>query len=132
MSALDLTNAMHTASSRADDFFKEMLGGNLIALESCMDRETGNVEWHGWFATMEVTREDVMAYVSCYGDPWISEHRNLNTGWYIVKQNNDGLVWAFAYASKGLADVDFEKIEALYAEESNDHLSEDDIPPYDE
>lgn len=111
---LAMVNATHTASARSDDFIRTLLA------RWDPNRETGTVEWHGWFGIFHITREEIAAYVSEFGDPWMSERRNFEPGWYIVKQNNDGLVWAFAYASEGLAEVDFEKIDKQFTKDWSD------------
>ena len=87
---LEYWNAEYTAPSRADTFLKHT---SLAA-----DDTDGNVEAPmGWFCYMDINRDDVAAYVSRFGDPWLSEARNFQPGWYAIVEDNNGLVFGFFY-----------------------------------
>lgn len=107
---LDLVNAQSVASTRSDGFIRWYLTSGYSF------EETGTVEWEGYFALADIDGGEVAEYVSEEGDPWMSEHRNFEPGHYIIKQNNDGLVWAYQYASHAMAEVDFDKIRAAFAD----------------
>lgn len=109
------SNAQWLMPSRTDDFFKWVLGTQGGSIQ-----ETGNVEAPtGWVGRVEVTRLDVQEYVSDSGDPYISQAGVIDRGWYLIRQNSDGLIWSHFYASQGLAQVDFERVEAAYGDWSN-------------
>lgn len=109
-SALSLPNAQSQARTRADAFFRWWLDFTPGY------PETGNVEWYGYFVQAEVTRDDIRSYVAYAGDPWMSEHRNLEPGFYLIKVNGDGLIWAYQYASKAMARVDFDLLADVYGD----------------
>lgn len=80
-------------SGRADGFFR------YHDSESTFIEETGDVESIIGHATLrKVERDDIAAYASEHGDPWITERRNFEPGWYVDVRGEDGTIWAFHYA----------------------------------
>lgn len=83
--------AKFTAAGNADQFFKR------IDLDEAID-DCGSVDMPlGHLMLVNVTRDMVAEYVSTCGDPWMSERRNFEPGWYIVRQDDNGLVWGIGY-----------------------------------
>lgn len=71
--------ASYETSARADDFLMSLDDTQLLA-------ETGNVASPlGHISLVHVTRDMLAEYVSAAGDPWMSERRNFEPGWYIVR-----------------------------------------------
>lgn len=105
----------HIAAGRADDFLKSYSPDYFLA-------ETGNVESPiGFLALVDITREDIAEYVTREGDPWMSEARNFSPGWYLIKFDNNGLVWGIDYGgsstfSEEAAREDFAEADRAYGE----------------
>src|SRR5207253_7646921 len=79
------------AVARADAFFKWLDPDQWVS-------DTGNVEAPtGHVALVQVDRQLIREYVSSAGDPWMSEDRNFAPGWYLVKTNEQGILWAYEY-----------------------------------
>lgn len=56
--------------------------------------ETGDVASPlGHISLVNITRNMIAEYVSATGDPWMSERRNFEPGWYIVRvrEEEDGV-----------------------------------------
>ncbi len=71
----------------------------------------------GHFSLLKVERDDIARYVSAWGDPWVSEHRNFQPGWYILAVGSSGTIWAFHYESdEELARKDFAEAQRVYSE----------------
>ena len=84
-------HANFIGSARGDAFFRWLDPDQWVA-------DTGNVEAPtGHVALVQVSAELIREYVSSAGDPWMSERRNFTPGWYLVKTNEQGTVWAFGY-----------------------------------
>ncbi len=97
--------------SRSDEFIKRQ-----IAKQEEYD-SNGNVEAPtGWFAELDIEPPMIARYVSEVGDPWMSEIRNFPSGLFIVKQDSDGLVWAYHYEDQATLDADYAEADAAYAE----------------
>jgi hypothetical protein len=115
-------------AARTDVFFKWLSPDYWTA-------DTGNVEAPtGHVALIQLTPDLIRQYVTEEGDPWMSERRNFSPGWYLLKTDNNGLVWAHSYGGwcgmheAFCADTfeemkvrhDFEVIEKAYAEWAQD------------
>lgn len=102
------------AAGYADDFLKSLDPNDAAA-------DTGNIESSlGFVMLVEVTRDMIAEYVSVQGDPWMSEARNFWPGWYIIRHDDNGLVWGMDYGGNGthseeLARADFAEAEAVDA-----------------
>jgi hypothetical protein len=83
--------ADHIASSRADDFLKWLDDDEF-------EDTTGTVESPlGWVGLINIKRQTIRTWVSSQGDPWMSERRNFAPGWYVVRIDDNGLVWGLCY-----------------------------------
>lgn len=83
--------AKWTAAGRADDFLKWIS-------PDYYEADTGSVEEPiGWVGLIKIDRTLIAEYVSTFGDPWMSEALNFEPGWYIVRQDDNGLVWGLGY-----------------------------------
>jgi hypothetical protein len=105
-------HAKTQAAGRADAFLKWLDENEYLAV-------TGEVDCPlGWVGLIEITGPEIATWVSSQGDPWMSEKRNFETGWYIVKIDNNGLVWGLYYGQGTLAEegarADFAEAEATY------------------
>lgn len=84
--------AKFTAAGRADDFLKS------LDLDQYIDDFGDQNECPlGWVGLIEITSDMVAEYVSREGDPWLSERRNFEPGWYNVRMDSNGLVWGIGY-----------------------------------
>lgn len=113
-------------TARADDYFR------YHDQERTMVEEDGNVEGPvGHFTLREVTTSTIADYVSEHGDPWLSETRNFEPGWYIDVRGEDGTIWAFAYGSneytmpEEAARKDFAEAVRVHSEWQRDHILKD-------
>ena len=79
------------APGRADEFFKRLDLDEVIEYTGDAESPVGFVQ------LVQVTREMIREYVSTVGDPWLSERRNFAPGWYITRQDDNGLIWAMSY-----------------------------------
>lgn len=71
--------ASYETSTRADNFLMSLDNTHVLA-------ETGDViSPLGHLSLMNITRDMIAEYVSAAGDPWMSERRNFEPGWYIVR-----------------------------------------------
>ena len=113
-------------SDRTDAFFKWL---DLDEYKA----NTGSVEAPvGWVGLVCVTSDMIRTWVSSQGDPWMSERRNFDSGWYIVRQDDRGFLWAMSYGggcdipghegelcadtrNEEAARADFAEAEAVYA-----------------
>jgi hypothetical protein len=88
--------------------------------------DTGHVESSlGWVGLVKVDEELIASYLE--NDPWVSE--TPPHGWYIVRQDNNGLVWGIEYGpdatlNEEKARADFKEAVEVYAE----WLDEDELP----
>lgn len=99
-----------TAPGRADQFLKWLDLDEYVA-------DTGDVEQPlGWVGLIQITRDQIATWVSSQGDPWMSEARNFAPGWYIVRQDSNGLVWGMSYG--GFCDQHQAYCADTHAEES--------------
>lgn len=78
-------------SSRTDEFFKR------LDLDEAVEYTGSTEEPVGFVMLVQVTRQMIREYVSTAGDPWMSETRNFAPGWYITRQDSNGLIWAVSY-----------------------------------
>jgi hypothetical protein len=101
--------AEYIASGHADDFVRSVIND--------FDEWTGESEWtEGVIVKADVTSDDIATYVSEAGDPWMSESRNFAPGPYLLKQDNNGIVWAIAYETAERRDADYSDFQVAYAE----------------
>ena len=71
--------ASYETSTRADDFLMSLDNTKVLG-------ETGSVTSSlGHVSLVKITRDMIAEYVSAAGDPWMSERRNFEPGWYIVR-----------------------------------------------
>ena len=71
--------AAYETSTRADDFLMSLDNTKVLG-------ETGSVTSSlGHVSLVKITRDMIAEYVSAAGDPWMSERRNFEPGWYIVR-----------------------------------------------
>lgn len=71
--------ASYETSARADNFLMSLDDTQVLA-------ETGDVTSPlGHLSLVNITRDMIAEYVSAAGDPWMSERRNFEPGWYIVR-----------------------------------------------
>ena len=84
--------AKFTAAGNADDFLKS------LSIDDSID-DLGDVNEFplGHLMLVNVTRDMIAEYVTREGDPWMSERRNFEPGWYIVKTDSNGLIWGIGY-----------------------------------
>lgn len=107
--------AVTEASGRADDFLKWID-------EIYYEDTTGEVDSPlGWVGLINIDRDLVAEYVTTTGDPWMSQARAFDLGWYIVRIDSNGLVWGMHYGAdqtwpEQQARADFAEAEATYAE----------------
>lgn len=104
------------ASAYADRMFRWLASGDLV------EEDTGSVDAPmGHVARIRVDEKDIAEYASEFGDPWVTEAHNVETGWYLITTTDTGVVWAHYYGSadstQDLANqiVDFREIERAYA-----------------
>lgn len=83
--------ADYVMSSRTDEFFKR------LDLDEAVEYTGSTEEPVGFVMLVQVTRQMIREYVSTAGDPWMSERRNFDAGWYITRQDDNGLIWAMSY-----------------------------------
>lgn len=111
------------APGRSDDFIK------WIDQVQYLDT-TGDVESPvGWVGLIKIHPDLIAEYAASMGDPWITERRNFEPGWYIVRQDEFGMVFAMVYGglcwnhddfctdtmSEQNARADFGEAESVYA-----------------
>ena len=108
--------AKFTAAGRADDFLKSLTPDD--AIDDC-----GSVGCPiGFVMLVEIDRDLIREYVSREGDPWLSMSSNFEPGWYIVKTDDNGLVWGIGYGpldstfNEEAARADFEEACNAYSE----------------
>lgn len=107
--------ASFIAPGRADDFLRWLDNDEYISF-------TGEVDSpFGWVGLIKITPEMIRTWVSSAGDPWMSERRNFDAGWYIVRINSDGIIWGLGYGEdytmpEESARADFAETESAYAE----------------
>lgn len=79
--------ASYETPARADNFLMSLDNTQVLA-------ETGNVTSPlGHITLVNITRDMIAEYVSAAGDPWMSERRNFEPGWYIIRVRvRDGLM----------------------------------------
>jgi hypothetical protein len=112
--------AKFTAAGRADDFLKSIEPDFYEAETSSVECPIGHV------ALVKIDRDMIAQYVSREGDPWMSEARNFEPGWYIVRSDDNGLVWGLGYGpldsvfNEESARADFAEAEEAYAIWSGD------------
>lgn len=111
---LYLDHAKFVAPGRTDRFFKWLDEDEFVSTNGNVEAPTG------WFGLLNLTREKIAEWVATDGDPWMSERRNFEPGWYIVNVNNDGLVWAHGYGedvtfNEEGARADYATLEARYS-----------------
>lgn len=118
------------APGRADDFFKSLTPDD--GIDDCGSTESPV----GHVMLVKVTRDMIAEYVTREGDPWLSERRNFAPGWYIVRSDDNGLVWGISYGgwcdehqdfcadtfSEQNARADYAEAEAIYAAWSESDL----------
>jgi len=67
---------------------------------------------------MHLGRLELATTAAAVGNPWATENRNMPRGWYLIKQNSDGLVWGHYYGdeedSEANAFKDFAEVEQAY------------------
>lgn len=102
--------AAYIAASRADDFLRDVSPDYFDAQDGDVDSPFGHV------SLVEITRDDIASYVSREGDPWMSERRNFEPGWYLIRLNSDGLIWGMFYSTEQDARDDFAELEEAYGE----------------
>jgi len=101
--------------SRADDFLK-------FIEEDWYEAVTGSVESPvGWVGLVHVDRDLIARWVAFAGDPWMSEARNFSPGWYIVRIDDNGLVFGIDYGGEETlaeenARADFDEADRTYME----------------
>lgn len=115
---------------RFDEFFRQLDPDRYEA-------DTGEMEAPvGWIGLIEVTETDLMSYIERHGPQSASDHGTvsdlmadgLTPGWYIVRINSDGLIWAMSYRSGApaweCARADFAEAERTYAigADATDHF----------
>lgn len=103
----DFARAQYTLAGHGDPFLR------FILPEATMF--TGEDQYGMTVSVMCITGEDIASYVSFAGDPWASMERNIPRGWYLIRQNSDGIVWGFFYGDdhKGCID-DYTEFEEEY------------------
>jgi hypothetical protein len=114
-SIINPTYYEHAKGDAADnatrtDFFRHLCDGDWVIRD-----DTGSTESPlGWVALVEVTDEDVSRWVNgeIDGDLHL-EIDNVEAGWYVVRRDDNGLVWAMTYGTGTLAE---EGARADYAE----------------
>jgi hypothetical protein len=78
--------------SRYDDIYKYLLQES--------DDYVGDDQTIGWTLTrLEVNRLDIVRAVSATGNPAASMAGAVETGHYLIRENSDGIIWAFYYKS---------------------------------
>lgn len=79
--------ASYETPARAENFLMSIDNTQVLA-------ETGNVTSPlGHISLVNITRDMIAEYVSAAGDPWMSERRNFEPGWYIVRVRvRDGIL----------------------------------------
>lgn len=102
-------HAIATAPGHADDFFKWLDEADAIDYTGDIASPVGHVMLY------EVDSDIIATYVSTFGDPWMSEARNFNPGWYIIRQDDNGFVWGMEYDVEAYARADFNSAAELYA-----------------
>lgn len=101
----EFPNADHVAAANADLLFR--------TLAHHEDEFTGDVTTVGWAVTkVYADRFSIAGFASAYGDPWVTEARNVAPGYYLVKVNSDGIVWAMHYTDKALWESDYDAIDS--------------------
>ena len=71
--------ASYETPARADNFLMSIDNTQVLA-------ETGNVTSPlGHISLVNITRDMIAEYVSAAVDPWMSERRNFEPGWYIIR-----------------------------------------------
>lgn len=83
--------ADYIMSSRTDEFFKR------LDLDEVAEYTGSTEEPIGFVQLVQVTREMIREYVGTTGDPWMSDRKNFDSGWYITRQDDNGLIWAMSY-----------------------------------
>ena len=103
-------------SSHADDVLRHLAHNT--------DEYTGQDEFGYTVTIMQISRGDIAEAVSAVGNPWASEQRNFDFGWYLVKISDNGLVWGWYYGygpdSGDTARRDYEQVERAYLNWVND------------
>ena len=125
-------HAEFTAPGHADPFFKWLDQDEYVSTTGDVDSPLG------WVGLIKVDEDQIRTWVSSQGDPWMSEARNFSAGWYIVRQDSNGLVWGLGYGgwcdqhqafcadtyAEQSARADFAETEAAYLAWGNSHLWE--------
>ena len=85
--------AKFESAGRADDFLRSI--DTFLA-----EGSTGGVETSlGHVTLVLVTSAMIAEYASKDGDPWVTETRNFEPGWYIVRQDSDGSIFGIGYGA---------------------------------
>lgn len=112
--------AKFETGSRADDFLRT------ITPDEAED-DTSSVECPiGHVMLVKIDRDMIRDYVSEAGDPWMSESRNFEPGWYIIRTDDRGFVFGIGYGpldsthNEELARADFAEAAEAYAIWSGD------------
>lgn len=93
-----------------DDFFRWASANSYLS-------ETGEADSPlGWVCLLEVDREMVDSYIEETGDKSFYPE----VGWYVVRQDDRGFIWAMIYGTGTLAEegarADFTEAEKVYDE----------------
>jgi hypothetical protein len=83
--------ALWVAAGRADEFLKRIDTDE--AEETCGRTEAPI----GHVMLVKVSTDMIREYVATAGDPWMSSAKNFEPGWYIVREDDNGLVWGLGY-----------------------------------
>ena len=104
-------NSTHLAPSRSDSLLRYALNA-VFSYDEAGSTEPPSTFY---YAKIYIEPSLVAEYASAEGDPWVTEGRNFNTGWYIIRQNSDGIVWGHYYENLiGLA-LDWASIQVIDA-----------------
>lgn len=115
--------AEYESAGNADAFLKWLDEADALDVTGSTESPIGHV------MLIQIDRGMIRDWVSSAGDPWMSERRNFEPGWYIIRTDDNGLVWGIGYGgycsehddfcgdtlNEEKARADFEEAEAVYA-----------------
>jgi hypothetical protein len=107
----DYSRADHIMSSRTDLFFKRLDLDEVVEYSGDVESPIGFIQ------LVEVSRDMIAQHVATEGDPWLSERRNFDTGWYVTRQDSNGLIWAMSYGGdEAAARADYAEADAAHTD----------------
>lgn len=102
--------------SRYDDVYRHLLPQDGM-------QYTGDDQSIGWtVSVLKITHHDIEEAVKATGNLDAATLRGVETGWYLIHQNSDGVIWVYYYGGRagtfshwpGTCRIDFENADAEF------------------